>query len=73
MLPRIIPREEIEQLLNYMYAQENNMDKYYKYWLRDIAVIEQEYHTEYGQYRVDIKKVCLFTHKICYAIFIMST
>lgn len=40
MLPRIIPREEIEQLLNYMYAQENNMDKFYKYWLRDIAIIE---------------------------------
>lgn len=40
ILPRIIPREEIEQLLNYMYAQENNIEKNYKYWLRDIAVIE---------------------------------
>ena len=33
ILPRIIPREEIEQLLNYMYAQENNIEKNYKYWL----------------------------------------
>lgn len=38
VLPRIIPREKIEQLLNYVYALENK--KAYKYWLRDIAVIE---------------------------------
>lgn len=40
-LPRIIPRAEIEQLLNYMYAQENEINKkVYRYWLRDIAVME---------------------------------
>ena len=32
MLPRIIPREEIEQLLNYMYAQENTPAKSSKDW-----------------------------------------
>lgn len=41
ILPRIIPREEIEQLLNYMYLQENkNDEKVYKYWQREVAVIE---------------------------------
>ena len=41
ILPRIIPREEIEQLINYVYAQAVNKGKgRYKYWLRDIAVIE---------------------------------
>ena len=41
ILPRIIPREEIEQLLNYMYSLENrNSNKREKYWLRDVAVIE---------------------------------
>ena len=34
VLPRVIPREEIELLLNYMYSRENvNSDKTYKYWL----------------------------------------
>ena len=36
VLPRTIPRNEIEQLLNHMYA----MRKKNKQWLRDIAVIE---------------------------------
>ena len=41
IFPRIIPREEIEQLLNFMYAQENKSNvKAHKFWLRDIAVIE---------------------------------
>ncbi len=41
ILPRIIPREEIEQLLNYLYALENKSDENtYKFWLRDTAVIE---------------------------------
>ena len=41
ILPRIIPREEIEQLINCVYAQAVNKGKGgYKYWLRDIAVIE---------------------------------
>ena len=37
VLPRIIPRNEIEQLLNYMYANSKKTDKQ---WLRDIAVVE---------------------------------
>ena len=46
ILPRIIPREEIEQLLNYIYAQEDKSNiKTYKYWLRDIAVIETLFAT----------------------------
>lgn len=41
ILPRIIPREEIEKLLNYMYQCLNENDKVSrKYMLRDIAVIE---------------------------------
>lgn len=35
VLPKIIPRHEIEQLLNYMYSRKNNI-----YVLRDLAVIE---------------------------------
>ena len=37
VLPRIIPRNEIEQILNYMYAIRKKGNKQ---WLRDIAVIE---------------------------------
>ncbi len=40
-LPRIIPREEIERLLNYMYSygqEDRHGDD--KFWLRDIAVVE---------------------------------
>lgn len=46
VLPRIIPREEIEQLLNYMYSLgDRDNDKRKKYWLRDIAVIETLFAT----------------------------
>lgn len=40
-LPRIIPREEIEQILNYMYKclGEHN-ESTYKFRLRDVAVVE---------------------------------
>lgn len=36
-LPRIIPRKEIEQLLNYMYSHPG---KNSQYWLRDVAIVE---------------------------------
>ncbi len=46
ILPRIIPREEIERLLNYMYKNENrNSERAYKCWLRDTAVIETFFAT----------------------------
>ena len=41
VLPRIIPRDEIEQLLNYMYAYLKSLTGTgYKYGLRDVAVVE---------------------------------
>lgn len=39
VLPRIIMREEIEKLLNYMYNCRDNL-KNHSVWLRDIAVVE---------------------------------
>lgn len=61
ILPRIIPREEIEQLLNYMYAQEDKSDeKDYKYWLRDIAVVETLFATGARVYEIsNIKSDCI--------------
>lgn len=53
ILPRIVPREEIEQLLNYMYScLESNRVKNYKYILRDIAVIEMFFTTGARVYEV---------------------
>lgn len=52
-LPRIIPREEIEQLLNYMYSclTENNVSEY-KYTLRDVAVVEMFFATGARVYEI---------------------
>ncbi len=52
-LPRIIPREEIEQLLNYMYRylNENNASSS-KYILRDVAVIEVFFATGARVYEI---------------------
>lgn len=52
-LPRIIPREEIEQLLNYMYSSltGNNVSEY-KYTLRDVAVVEMFFATGARVYEI---------------------
>lgn len=49
MLPRIIPREEIEQLLNYMYSCGKSENKY---WLRDMAVVEVFFATGARVYEI---------------------
>lgn len=62
ILPKIIPREEIESLLNYMYSCEhrNDKEKMYKYWLRDISVIETLFATGARVYEVsNIKLDCI--------------
>lgn len=61
ILPRIIPREEIEQLLNYMYAHEDRSNRRaYKYWLRDTSVIETFFATGARVYEIsNIKADCV--------------
>lgn len=63
-LPRIIPREEIEKLLNSMYncLHENDASvPNYKYRLRDIAVVEVflQRAPEYMKYRISEKIVLI--------------
>lgn len=55
ILPRIIPRKEIELLLNYMYqtGSKHNMEsKTFRYCLRDIAVIETFFATGARVYEI---------------------
>lgn len=53
ILPRIIFREEIECLLNYMYAHINESSgETYKSWLRDTAVIETFFATGARVYEI---------------------
>lgn len=53
VLPRIIPRTEIEQLLNYMYScQENMKNTGRKCMLRDIAIVEVFFATGARVYEV---------------------
>lgn len=51
VLPRIIPRQEIEQLLNYMYSREHSQ-KNNKFWLRDLAVVETCFATGARVYEI---------------------
>ena len=53
ILPRIIPREEIEQLLNYIYASISSLSGIqYKYTLRDASVIEVFFATGARVYEI---------------------
>ena len=59
VLPRIIMREEIENLLNYMYGSADKI-KNYSLWLRDIAVVETFFATGARVYEIsNIKKECI--------------
>lgn len=52
-LPRIIPRKEIEKLLNYMYAaSEKPVCSARRYWLRDMAVVEMFFATGARVYEI---------------------
>lgn len=61
VLPRIIPRAEIEQLLNYMYVcQKQGTDSNRKYWLRDVAVVEMFFATGARVYEIsNIRLDCI--------------
>ena len=53
ILPRIIPREEIEQLLNYIYASLSSLSRIqYKHSLRDASVIEVFFATGARVYEI---------------------
>lgn len=53
ILPRIIPREEIEQLLNYIYASVSSLSGIqYKHTLRDASVIEVFFATGARVYEI---------------------
>lgn len=57
VLPRIIPRNEIEQLLRYMYIRGREKNKN---WLRDIAVVETFFATGARVYEIsNIKADCI--------------
>ncbi len=54
MLPRIIPRGEIEKLLNSMYAypKTNRREAEDRYWLRDMAIVEVFFATGARVYEI---------------------
>lgn len=57
VLPRIIPKKEIEQLLNYMYSHPGKNEKY---WLRDLAVVEMLFAVGARVYEIsNIKRECI--------------
>ena len=56
-LPRVIPRKEIEQLLNYMYSHPK---KNGRYWLRDVAVVEMLFAVGARVYEIsNIRRECI--------------
>lgn len=59
VLPRIITREDIEKLLNYMYGSTKKMEKY-SFRLRDVAVVEIFFATGARVYEIsNMKKDCI--------------
>ena len=57
VLPRIIPRKEIETLLNYMYTHKQSADKF---WQRDIAIVETLFATGARVYEIsNIRRECV--------------
>lgn len=57
VLPRVIPREEIECLLNYMYSCRNENNRF---WLRDVAVVEFFFATGARVYEIsNMKSECI--------------
>lgn len=61
LLPRVIPRTEIEKLLNFMYThQVQEDDAHRKYWLRDVAVVETFFATGARVYEIsNIRLDCI--------------
>lgn len=60
VLPRIIPREEIEKLLNCMYSYSQGTEMEDKYLLRDLAVVEVFFATGARVYEIsNIKAECI--------------
>lgn len=60
VLPRIIPREQIEKLLNFMYSYKHEDNKF---WLRDVAVVEFFFATGARVYEIsNIKLECINLH-----------
>lgn len=58
ILPRIIPRNEIETLLNFLYQYSVKGET--RYWLRDIAIVEMLFASGARVYEVsNIKKECV--------------
>lgn len=56
-LPRIIPRKEIEQLLNYMYSHPKKNERY---WLRDVAIVEMLFAVGARVYEIsNIRMECI--------------
>lgn len=59
VLPRIVMREEIEKLLNYMYKGKVSKKKY-GFWLRDIAIVEMLFAIGARVYEIsNLKENCI--------------